>query len=316
MPSDLLGIHHVTAIAGDPQRNLDFYTQVLGLRLVKMTVNFDDPETYHLYFGDAEGSPGTLLTFFPWSGAEAGREGAGQASAVALAIREASLGFWIDRLEAEGLHVDRVGGRFHESVVELHDPDGLRLELVTDSMPRRGHAWEGSPVPPRHAILALDSVTLTEASVEQTAELLVGVLGFSLAGREGDRYRFVAGAGGPKVDVVPDPYAGRGRISVGSVHHVAWRAPSDTEQRDWRARLRDAGLHVTPIAERKYFRSIYFREPGGVLFEIATDGPGFAVDESREELGSRLVLPPWLEAQRAEIERVLPALELPTLVGA
>jgi len=279
-------------------------------------VNFDDPETYHLYFGDGEGSPGTLLTFFPWANAETGRPGAGQASAVAFTISEDSLGYWMDRLKCEGLLVTPVRGRFHEAVVALRDPDGLRLELVTGSNRRAQGSWEGSPVPERHAILGLDGVTLTEANVEPTAALLSATLDFALVAKEAGRHRFVAGSGGLKVDVVADPHAERGRIAVGSVHHVAWRVSNDAEQRDWRARLLDAGLHVTQVVDRRYFRSIYFREPGGVLFEIATDGPGFTVDESPDELGTALRLPPWLEAQRASIERALPPLELPSLARA
>jgi glyoxalase family protein len=311
---ELPGIHHVTAIAGDPQRNLDFYREVLGLRLIKRTVNFDDPESYHFYFGDAQGSPGTILTFFAWPDARPGRPGIGQAAAVAFSIGAQSLSYWTDRLRTHGVEVGRASERFGEPVLEFRDPDGLLLELAAQPEPRTVVAWDGGTVPEEHAIRGFRGITLLEADLEQTAAFLEESLGFRPARRVGKRRRFTAGTAGQCVDVMAAPDQGRGRISVGSVHHVAWRTADEEEQLAWRMRLLQAGLSVTAVADRKYFRSIYFREPGGVLFEIATDGPGFTVDELREELGSHLALPLWLELLRAKLEAALPPLETAQLV--
>ncbi len=314
---EIQGLHHVTAIAGDPQRNVRFYTQVLGLRLVKRTVNFDDPGVYHLYYGDEQGRPGTLLTFFPWPGAHPGRVGAGQVAVIAFTIPEAAIGYWQERLRAHGIPVDAIASCFggEEVVLRVQDPDGLALELVAHARAQERPGWPGGPVPPEYAIRGLHAVTIWEAVSEPTLRFLTEGMGFRVVQEEGDRIRLAIGPGGPGawVDVRVDPRAPRGRVAVGTVHHVAWRVRNEAEQRAWRTRLQAFGLFVTPVMDRKYFRSIYFREPGGVLFEIATDPPGFTVDELPERLGTGLMLPPWLEPLRAEIERALPPLEIFTV---
>jgi len=305
------GLHHVTAIAGDPQRNADFYLQVLGLRLVKRTVNFDAPDTYHLYYGDEIGSPGSILTFFPMPGVPRGRRGTGQTTTVGFSVPEGSLGWWRDRLRAAGAAAEDPLTRGGEDVLALEDPDGLRLELVAAGPADGRPPWERGPVPGAYAVRGLHAVTMSEGGPDPTAELLTGRLGFRLAEETGDRFRFATGDGGPGslVDVVAQPSAPRGLVAAGTVHHVAWRAPDDPAQASWRAQLVAAGIDVTPVIDRRYFSSIYFREPGGVLFEIATDNPGFATDEPVDALGTGLRLPPWLEPQREAIQAALPALE-------
>lgn len=307
------GLHHVTAIASDPQQNLDFYFHVLGLRLIKQTVNFDAPDVYHLYYGDETGTPGTILTFFPWPNAPRGRRGTGQATSVGFSIPPASAGWWAERLHGLGVGhevVDRGG----EDVVVLHDPDDLRVELVASTETDERIPWEDGPISTEHAIRGLHGITLTEARDELTVATLAETLGFRLVGEDGGRARFDVGAGGPgaRLDLVVDPSAGRGHVAAGTVHHVAWRAPDDAAQLAWRSEIADAGLQVTQVLERQYFHSIYFREPGGVLFEIATDAPGFTTDETVAELGHRLQVPPWLAHSREEIARGLQELKLPT----
>jgi glyoxalase family protein len=317
MRKPIAGIHHVTAMAGDPQANVDFYTGVLGLRLVKKTVNFDDPGTYHLYYGDELGHPGTILTFFPWPLARRGVQGAGQATVTSFSVPEGSLGFWTDRLSRHGVACDSPRRRFDEEVLTLLDPDGLRLELVARAGDGRT-PWQGGPVPPEHAVRGFDGVTLTEWNPEVTAGVLSGTLGFRRVGEEGDRARFEAGPGGAgtRVDLLAAPTAARGHVSAGTVHHVAFRAADEADQLAWREAVADSGLHVTPVLDREYFHSIYFREPGGVLFEIATDPPGFTRDEPVESLGTALKLPPWLEPSRSRIEAALPPLATAPAVPA
>ena len=309
----LLGIHHVTAIAGDPRGNVDFYTRVLGLRLVKKTVNFDDPGTYHLYYGDEVGHPGTIMTFFPWPDAARGRRGVGQVTTTSFAVPPASLGYWSQRLKAHRVPVEPAAA-FGEDALAFDDPDGLKLELVgeADGTDRPGRS--GGPVPAEHAVRAFSHVTLVEQGFDATAKLLVDVMGFRRTAESGNRFRFMLGAGGAatRVEVRCTPDAPPGRIAVGTVHHVAWRVAGPTEQREWRERLVGRGLDVTPVLDRSYFRSIYYREPGGVLFEIATDPPGFTVDEPPDRLGTALQLPPWLEPYRARIEAALPPLPPPS----
>jgi glyoxalase family protein len=315
MTTHTTGIHHLTAIAGDAQRNVEFYSRVLGLRLVKRTVNFDDPGTYHLYYGDESGTPGSILTFFPWPGAHRGRQGTGQAAVTALAILPFSLSFWIERLITHGVPFEGPMRRFDERVLSLKDPDGLALELVAhEGAARRGY-WGGGPVPAEHAVRGLHTVTLWTDDLEPTARFLTGVLGFRAVGSEESRHRFTTGDGGPGtlVDVRAAPGFWRGLVGVGSVHHVAWRVPSDEAQQAARAEIARAGVGITPVLDRQYFHSVYFHEPGGVLFEIATDPPGFTVDEPLEALGETLKLPPWLEEQRPRIEAALPALHASTL---
>lgn len=312
------GIHHITAIAGDPQTNVDFYTGVLGLRLVKRTVNFDAPEVYHLYYGDATGQPGTILTFFPWPGARRGSRGVGQATVTAFSVPEGSLGYWRDRLTSHGIVAESPKTRGEEEVLTFLDPDGLKLELVAHAGAADESPWgesTGGPVPDDRAIRRFFGLTMVEQAYEPTAETL-DTLGFplvgeTLPGKTGgeNRFRFDAGRGA-RLDVVRHPDGSYGHIAAGTVHHVAWRVADDAEQVAWREKIAAAGLHVTPVLDRQYFHSIYFREPGGVLFEIATDPPGFALDEGVESLGTALKLPPWLEADRERIERRLPRLEV------
>ena len=313
MSVEPLGIHHVTAVASDPQRNVDFYLQVLGMRLVKQTVNFDAPDTYHLYYGDEQGTPGSVLTFFPWPGAPRGRQGAGQATVVSCSIPEGSLGYWKQRLESLGVEVREAISRLDEDAISFRDPDGLVIELVAHENPPAMTPWEGSAVPAEHQVRGFYGVTMTETSHDRTAAMLTDTLGFRLVGEGGDRYRFEVSEGGPgrQVDVVADPQAPQGLVAAGTVHHVAWRAPDDDTQAAWRGQLAGTGLDVTPIIDRNYFHSIYFREPGGVLLEVATDPPGFTIDEPLLELGRRLQLPPWMEPNREQIEAALPGLKLP-----
>jgi glyoxalase family protein len=309
----LLGIHHITAIAGDPQRNVEFYVGILGLRLVKQTVNYDDPGTYHLYFGDELGSPGTILTFFPWPGAPRGRHGVGQATVISFSVPPNSLGFWEDRLRSHEITVERLESLFDEPVLEFSDPDGLQLELVADARADLGRPWTAASVPAWRAIRGLHSVALLEHAYNDTDALLTGVLGFHLAKEVGHRRRYVVGDRGLAtwIDVVSAPDAPSGHVAVGTVHHVAWRTADEEAQQGWRRKIIGEGLSVTPVRDRRYFRSIYFHEPGGVLFEIATDGPGFALDESPDALGTELQLPPWLEAQREVLTVRLPKLLVP-----
>lgn len=313
MSNKILGIHHVTAICGDPQTNVDFYAGLLGLRLVKRTVNFDDPSTYHLYYGDGVGTPGTILTFFPWPGTGPGRLGTGQVTATSFAIPAGSIAFWQKRLADARVAVKGPVTRFGDEVLSFSDPDGLRIELITSERIDPGRAYHDGGVPPEFAIHGFHGATLTEEGFQHTSALITETLGFQAAGQEGNRFRFIAGDGGPAsiVDILVAPDELLGRVARGSVHHIAWRTANDAEQVEWLEQLAKLGYNVSPVMDRKYFHSIYFREPGGVLFEIATDAPGFAVDESPEQLGSKLVLPPWLEKSRKQIESVLPPIRMP-----
>ena len=306
------GLHHVTAYASDPQRNLDFYTEVMGLRFVKRTVNFDDPGTYHFYFGDDAGSPGTILTFFPWPGAAPGVAGAGETTHTAFSVPQGSLDYWHERLTKAGVLVERTGPRFDEDVLTLRDPDGMKLELVAHAGGGRANGSRFSDVPPEHAIRGFFGVTLLERSLNATAAAL-RMMGFEQAGQAENRVRFVApgDALGRRIDVVVDPNAGYGRSGAGSVHHIAFRAPDDAAQLAWREVIAET-LQVTTVQDRTYFHSIYYREPGGVLFEMATDPPGFALDEPIETLGEALRIPEWLEPRRAMIEQRLQPIVLNT----
>src|SRR5215213_8625926 len=309
----LLGIHHVTAIVDDPQENIDFYTNVLGLRLVKQTVNFDDPYTYHLYYGDEQGRPGTIITFFPWPEGRHGSRGVGQTSAIAFAVPAGALAFWQVRLADNDLRFGGPEQRFGTAVLSLYDPSGLLLELVEQPSRDRGSAHSGSDAPPEAAIQGLFGVTLTVAQVAPTAAFMTDRLGFRpVEDATGyARYAIGAGADAAFVDLIGRPDVPRGQIAAGSVHHVAWRVADDAAIAQWQQELTRQEAGVTEIRDRQYFRSIYFREPGGVLFEIATDAPGFAFDEAQAELGTHLKLPPWLESRRSEIERRLPPINVP-----
>lgn len=307
------GIHHVTAIAGDPQANLDFYAGVLGLRLVKRTVNFDDPGAYHFYFGDGVGTPGTLLTFFPWPGAFRGRRGTGQVDVTAFAVPAGSLAAWSARLAAHGVAHEGAFERRGERVLAFEDPDGLALELVERTEAPAVEAWPGGPVDAAHAIRGVHAVTLRVARLAPTVALLEGVMGWRAAGDDRGRRRFAADHAGPGalLDVVETPDDPPGRMGAGVVHHVAFRVADDAEQAAARAALIAERMRPTAVQDRNYFRSIYFREPGGTLFEIATDPPGMTVDEPPASLGASLRLPPWFEPHRAEIERRLPPITPP-----
>jgi glyoxalase family protein len=305
------GLHHITAVASDPQANLLFYQRVLGQRLVKTTVNFDDPGTYHLYYGDEVGTPGTIMTFFPWRHMPRGRVGAGEASAVAYAIPVGSITYWADRLAGFGLSVREEEARFGQPTLRFYDPDGLKLELVATDEPSTIKHWDSGPVELAYALRGFHSVTLLLAQVEATADLLVDWLGYRLVGREGARHRY-AGASADRglyVDLVHAPDEAGGRFGAGSIHHIAFRTVDDEEQIAYQTALYDAGVGVTDVKDRQYFHSIYFRSPGGVLFEIATDAPGFVYDEPVPALGSTLKLPPWMESRRSEIQTRLPAID-------
>jgi catechol 2,3-dioxygenase-like lactoylglutathione lyase family enzyme len=308
------GIHHVTGIASDPQRNLDFYAGILGLRLVKRTVNFDDPTTYHFYFGDEQGNPGSILTFFPWPDARRGRQGGGQVAVTSFAILPSSVGFWIERLIRKQVEFQQPAARYEdERVIAFKDHDGFMGELVAHPKAEARAGWSGAGVPPEHAIRGLYSVTLWLDANELTGQLLTNILGFRLVREQGSIFRYAAGDGGPGsiVDIRCVPGIWSGVMGAGTVHHVAFRASDDAEQMELRTELTSLGYNVTPQLDRDYFKSIYFREPGGVLFEVATDGPGFDVDESVEQLGHSLKLPSWLELRRFEIEALLPNIHRP-----
>jgi len=301
------GIHHVTAISADLDRNLDFYTRVLGLRLVKRTVNFDDPSTWHLYYGDGTGRPGTILTFFIWPGGRRGRLGTGLASAVAFAVPPASIGFWYERLLSQGLRTDPPSKRMGESVLEFADPEGMRLEIV-GSLPTAGLAgWADGPISAEHSIRGLHSVTIWEDGDQGHEATLARVVGLTRKGEEDSRIR-LAGTGdvGAIVDIRRVGGFWHGLGGTGVVHHVAFRAPDDEAEEGVRQRAGESGLHPTAPLDRHYFRSVYFRQPRGVLFEVATDAPGFAIDEPVEQLGSTLRLPPWMQASHTAIEARLP----------
>lgn len=305
------GIHHVTAIAGKPNRNLDFYTRVLGLRLVKKTVNFDDPGTYHFYYGDEAGRPGTLVTFFPWEHASPGQAGVGLARETAFRVPAESLGYWTHRLVKKGIEHGAIERRFEEPVLPLVDPDGMRLALVGVPGAENERAFSNGKIGAENAIRGLAGITLMLAEAAPTAAVLTGVLGFQEIGRDGTllRYRTADAAFGNTIDIREAIDFLPGRMGRGSVHHVAFRASDDKAQADMAEKAaKSYGLHHTEQKDRQYFRSIYFREPGGVLFEIATDQPGFTVDEPAERMGTELKLPRFLEGRRGELEEVLPEL--------
>jgi glyoxalase family protein len=310
-----LGIHHVTGIARDPQQNVDFYAGVLGLRLVKKTVNFDDPSTYHLYYGDEVGSPGSLITFFPWPRARSGRAGVGEVAVTSFAIAPRSIGYWLERFVTKGVEHSVPSRRFGESVIAFKDREGLQLELVaTESADARGH-WSGGSVPAEHAIHGVHSVTLWEHSLELTETALVEGLGFRKVATEDTSTRFAIGDGGASkivdVRVVGGFLAPVG--GAGVIHHVAFRAEHDAAELELRGAVVGLGMHPTPVIDREYFHSVYFREPGGVLFELATDAPGFEIDESLDQLGTALKLPPRYEPSRSEIEQKLGPLHEPLM---
>lgn len=307
------GIHHITAISGPAQENLDFYAGILGMRLVKRSVNQDDPGTYHLFYADAEGHPGSDLTFFPWAELAPPRIGHGLAVEVSLEVPAGTLEFWAGRLEKYGTPLGSVEQRFDDRVLPLVDPHGLRVALVEpgEPPPRAFTPWDGSPIPAERQIRGLYGAQVWERDAAATSAFLTATLGFErLAAENGwTRYGFREAAG--VVDVREAPEARRGAWGAGAVHHLAWRVDDEQHQLAMRGRVEAAGGRATPVIDRFWFRSVYFKEPGGVLFELATDGPGFAVDEDPAHLGETLVLPPWLEPERARIAQALPELTLP-----
>jgi predicted esterase/catechol 2,3-dioxygenase-like lactoylglutathione lyase family enzyme len=316
--TNILGLHHVTAIASDPQRNIDFYAGVLGLRLVKRTVNFDDPQTYHFYFGDETGTPGSIMTFFPWPGARRGRQGVGQVAITSFAVRPQAIGFWVERLLRHGIEYEgpakREIGDDSETVLSFKDPDGLMLSLVGHRAAETRPAWsDAHGISTDDAIHGFHSVTLWVDTHEPTERVLTSTLGLRAVSENGTTRRYAVGDGGPAaiVDVRAAGGFMRGAGGAGTVHHVAWNVEDDDAQLALRSQVIDAGLRPTEVIDRNYFHSVYFREPGGVLYELATQAPGFAIDEPVEHLGESLKLPPQYESHRREIEAVLPPIHLP-----
>jgi glyoxalase family protein len=331
----IFGIHHVTAITGNAQKNIDFYSGDLGLRLVKLTVNQDDPTSYHIYYGDELGRPGTLLTFFHWPNIPRGRRGTSQVIATSFLISENSLNYWMDRFKGRQIEFRGPSRRFDdEQVITIYDPEGLELELVAHKSAQdvKIDVWKDSPIPVEHAIKGFYSVTLSEEGYERTASVLTDELGFIPTRQDGSRFRYEIPAsdslpsssnnntiasesretrGARIVDVLCLPYMQQAVIGIGSVHHVAYRTPTDEQQKILRRNVIKAHLNATPVIDRFYFHSVYFREPGGVLFEIATNGPGFTIDQKADELGTRLALPSWLEPTRSDLEKILPRIVYP-----
>lgn len=301
------GLHHVTAIAGDARENLEFYTGILGLRMVKRSVNQDVTDTYHLFYADGEGRPGTDITFFPWPDMIPARPGIGLAMEVGFSVAAGSLGWWADRLVACGLEIGSPERRFGDETLSFRDPDGLPLSLTATDDPLDTAPWHHSTVPERHQLRGFHAVRLWERELAGTAAFLVGGLGFEATATDGEWHRYEAGRGGPsrRVEVRELPDARRGAWGTGAIHHVAFRAPDEETQAAIRSRAVRAGVQPTDFIDRFWFRSIYFKEPGGTLFEVATDGPGFTVDEDADTLGERLILPPWLEPDRGTIESSL-----------
>lgn len=313
MTRAISGIHHVTAICGPPQPNLDFYTGPLDQRLVKRTVNFDAPDTYHLYYGDRIGSPGTILTFFPFVDAGPGRAGPGMASAVAYGVPQGGLDAWMMRLAEEGVDSEGPIERFGQRMIAFADPDRMQVELIETEILTEGDAAAQAEAPRDDGF---HSVTLWVSAPDRTARILTDLFGYEAAGQETLdgmerlRFRSPTRGRGSIVDILRSDTRSIGRQGAGTIHHVAFRAEDDAAQLEWRERATAMGLDVTPVIDRQYFNAIYFREPGGVLFEIATDPPGFATDEAPGELGTHLKLPPRYESRRADIERVLPPLRV------
>lgn len=310
MSTAIQGIHHITAIAGNAQRNYDFYTKVMGLRMVKKTVNFDDPGTYHFYYGNENGTPGTILTFFPWEGIAEGRDGTGMATGIGYSVPAGSLEFWAERLKEFKVQQGPVAERLGETYLPIQDPDGLQLDLIVSRYPDQRTAWTTPEITATSATRGFHSVTLTLKSIKPTAAILTDIFGYELKEQEGSRFRYVTPSNPTAsiVDLVEDPQGLRGVSGSGTNHHVAFRVPNETVQMEFREKIMKKGLHITPKINRDYFYSLYFREPGGVLFELATDNPGFTVDEPLSELGTHLKLPAQYEGMRADIEKTLPQL--------
>ena len=310
MENRILGIHHITAIAGYAKRNYDFYTKVLGLRFIKKTVNFDDPKTYHFYFGDEVGSPGTILTFFPWEGVPRGKQGSGMPTEIGYSVPDKSLAFWTQRFKEYYVNVTGTGTRFGEEYIAFEDPDGLPLTLIIPKDADNRKPWETDEVKADVATKGFHSITLTLTSVKETASVLTDIFGYKFSGQEGNRYRYSTDAveTASIVDLIDAPDEKRTGNAGGTIHHVAFRVKDEKVLMEFREKVLAKGLNITQKIDRNYFFSLYFREPGGVLFEIASDTPGFSIDETVSELGSNLKLPAQYESNRKQIEAVLPSL--------
>jgi glyoxalase family protein len=306
MEEKINGIHHITVLASDPQQNYDYYTKILGLRFVKKTVNFDAPDVYHFYFSDEIGTPGTILTFFPFLYAKQGIRGNGEAHKVSFSIPKDSLEFWVQRLSRYDISFTGPDQRFGYDTISFIDPDGMKIELVEDEV-EHFHGWETEEIPRNYSIKKFFGATVSLSNSTATEALVTDVMGFRLLNENGSVKRFISGDGDHRAafDIIRNTNGGRAVQSAGSVHHIAWRTESDEAHHEWKKRLRNYGLNTTDIIDRNYFHSIYFREPGGVLFEIATDQPGFMIDEDKESLGQTLKLPPMYEHRRAQIEKEL-----------
>ncbi|CAM4071762.1 glyoxalase family protein [Pedobacter westerhofensis] len=311
MNNSILGLHHITAIASDARQNFDFYTKTLGLRLVKKTVNFDDPDTYHLYYGDESGSAGTILTFFPWTGIGQGTEGLGMATEIGYSVPSGSLDFWMQRLKDNKLNHAEISERFGESLLTFRDPDGLSLSLIVPAKPDSRTPWETADIKSDTATKGFHSTTLTLQSIDETAKVLTDLFGYHLLSQEGNRYRFITDTVDTAeiVDLLELPNGSRGRNAAGTNHHVAFRVKDEHVQMEMREKILSKNLQITGKIDRDYFFSLYFREPGGVLFEIATENPGFTVDEPLNELGTNLKLPHQHEGLRTHLEKSLPELK-------
>ncbi|GAB3220625.1 ring-cleaving dioxygenase [Spirosoma arcticum] len=311
MENQILGLHHITAIANNAQRNFDFYTHLIGLRLVKKTVNFDDPFTYHLYYGNEEGTPGTILTFFPWEGIGPGKNGVGMATEIGYSVPGDSLDYWAGRFRESGVSMGEQADRFGDRYLLFTDPDGLALSLIVSKTTDDRPVWETADVKQNIAIRGFHSVTLSLQKIDRTAEILTELFGYRLLAQEGNRYRFMTDAvpNASIVDLLEEPRGKSGRNAAGTNHHLAFRVANEAIQMEYRETILRKGLQITPKISRDYFFSLYFREPGGVLFEIATDNPGFTVDEPLEKLGTSLMLPSQHEALRTNLENTLPDLK-------
>ena len=309
MENKILGIHHITAIAGDAQRNYDFYTRILGVRMVKKTVNFDDPGTYHFYYGDEVGTPGSILTFFPWGGVQKGRPGVGMVTEIGYSVPKGSLEFWTKRFDEFKIKYQPISERFGEQYLQFEDPDGLILNLIENADDKR-KPWSTNEVNAGAATKGFHSVVLTLRNNTATAKIITDIFGYTFSTQEANRHRFITDAieTANVVDLVEEPNGQRGINAGGTNHHVAFRVKDDELLMEFREKVLAAGLHITEKIDRNYFYSLYFREPGGVLFELASDNPGFATDETVSELGTHLMLPPQYEARRRQIEDILPVL--------
>ena len=302
------GLHHITAIASDARRNYEFYTKVLGLRLVKKTVNFDDPNTYHFYYGDEVGHAGTILTFFPWEGIGKGYNGTGMATSIGYSISKESLNFWEERFNQFNVTHENVSEKFGEEYLSFQDPDGLNIDLIVPKNKDERKPWDKNGVNAEMALKGFHSITLTLKSSKPTAAILTGILGYELQEQQGNHYRFVTDAvdNANIIDIVESPEASRGHVAAGTNHHVAFRVKDDNILMEYREKVLSMGLNITPKINRDYFLSLYFREPGGVLFELASENPGFTIDEPMDQLGTLLKLPRQYESSRAKIEAILP----------